>query len=76
MALIEIGNQFFRDSMALVPEQFQPVTLEQWLPTPFMVDVKVCDGMTGWLRRNFGQESSPMHRLQGCWRRSFVTIQG
>lgn len=74
-----VGNRYFSEAMARVPERFREVTISEWSPTPFMTDVNVAEKeeeIMRWLHLRFGRESSPMHGREGVWRRSFVTIHG
>jgi hypothetical protein len=74
---MEIGNEFFRAMMSEVPEDFRELSVKEWTPTPFLVDVNVEgreEEIRRWLHSFIGSESSPMHKRAGNWRRSFVTL--
>lgn len=73
------GNEFFRTAMESIPLHLRDVSLREWEPTPFMIDVNVGDAddeIMRWLRLNLGYESSPMHRREGVWKRASVTMNG
>lgn len=74
---MQVGNDFFRAKMAEIPAELRECSVEQWTPTPFMIAVNVKDHdveIMRWLQSHYGPESSPMHRHEGVWRRSFVTM--
>jgi hypothetical protein len=74
-----IGTAIFRRLPELVMPEHREVTIREWSPTPFMEDVMSTDRedeMIRWCQQQFGPESSPMHKRNGRWRRSLVTIHG
>lgn len=73
------GAQLFQSLDRMVPSEYVAVTIEQWQPTPYMVDVYT-DGriveIRNWCFQSLGSESSPMHGQLGIWRQSYVTMSG
>lgn len=78
-----IGNELYQRMLKYSEDHSDGGLLMRqiWTPTPFMLDVNVGDDhkereILEWCFEVMGSESSPLHEMDGCWRRGNARVYG